>query len=288
LNANDHNKNFDLGQAAAKNDAYTSQADIVGDDLQRYYQTAYNTDNIDDFISHYNTDAGKIRSFWGVQPDGSTIDTAYSANTDKGQNIQDHNRLFRSMFYNRSQNSNNRGINWNIGYQDNIDDTMGTQTWMRRMDRYKTEWDKDTLEGKMSRIHPIKLSNGETAYVYKKANGDIAKLTEEQANSLMNEGKPKPAAGEITGENTGRGGGFNTGGDGEGEGSNWLSKARSYLDGNMNKLAYDALGFGRYLSNRKNNKRILQEMLNIRTSLKNPMNMHRYTYGDYLGQESQK
>lgn len=32
LNANDHNKNFDLGQAAAKNDAYTSQADIVGDD----------------------------------------------------------------------------------------------------------------------------------------------------------------------------------------------------------------------------------------------------------------
>ena len=286
LNANDHNKNFDLGQAAAKNDAYTSQADIVGDDLQRYYQTAYNTNNIDDFISHYNTDAGKIRSFWGVQPDGSTIDTAYSANTDKGQNIQDHNRLFRSMFYNRSQNSNNRGINWNIGYQDNIDDTMGTQTWMRRMDRYKTEWDKDTLEGKMSRVHPIKLSNGETAYVYKKANGDIAKLTEEQANSLMNEGKPKPAAGEITGENTGRGGGFNTSGDGEG--SNWLNKARTYLDGNMNKLAYDALGFGRYLSNRKNNKRVLQEMLNIRTSLKDPMNMHRYTYGDYLGQESQR
>lgn len=288
LNANDHNKNFDLGQAAAKNDAYTSQADIVGDDLQRYYQTAYNTDNIDDFISHYNTDAGKVRSFWGVQPDGSTIDTAYSANTDKGQNIQDHNRLFKSMFYNRSQNSNNRGINWNIGYQDNIDDTMGTQTWMRRMDRYKTEWDKDTLEGKMSRIHPIKLSNGETAYVYKKANGDIAKLTEEQANSLMNEGKPKPAAGEITGENTGRGGGFNTGGDGEGEGGNWLNKARTYLDDNMNKLAYDALGFGRYLSNRKNNKRRLQEMLNIRTSLKDPMNMHRYTYGDYLGQESQR
>ena len=156
------------------------------------------------------------------------------------------------------------------------------------MDRYKTEWDKDTLEGKMSRIHPIKLSNGETAYVYKKANGDIAKLTEEQANSLMNEGKPKPAAGEITGENTGRGGGFNTGGDGEGEGSNWLNKARTYLDSNMNKLAYDALGFGRYLSNRKNNKRRLQEMLNIRTSLKNPMNMHRYTYGDYLGQESQR
>ena len=120
MNANDHNKNFDLGQAAAKNDAYTSQADIVGDDLQRYYQTVYNTDNIDDFISHYNTDAGKIRSFWGVQPDGSTIDTAYSANTDKGQNIQDHNRLFRSMFYNRSQNSNNRGINWNIGYQDRV------------------------------------------------------------------------------------------------------------------------------------------------------------------------
>lgn len=288
LNANDHNKNFDLGQAAAKNDAYTSQADIVGDDLQRYYQTAYNTDNIDDFISHYNADAGKIRSFWGVQPDGSTVDTAYSANTDKGQNIQDHNRLFKQMFYNRSQNSNNRGINWNIGYQDNIDDTMGTQTWMRRMDRYKTEWDKDTLEGKMSRIHPIKLSNGETAYVYKKANGDIAKLTEEQANSLMNEGKPKPTAGEITGENTGRGGGFNTGGDGEGEGNNWFNKARTYLDGNMNKLAYDALGFGRYLSNRKNNKRRLQEMLNIRTSLKNPMNMHRYTYGDYLGQESQR
>lgn len=289
LNANNHNQNFDLGQAAAKNDAYTSQADIVGDDLQRYYQTAYNTDSIDDFINHYNADAGKVRSFWGVQSDGSTIDTAYRANTDKGQNIQDHNRLFKSMFYNRSQNSNNRGINWNIGYQDNIDDTMGTQTWMRRMDRYKTEWDNDTLEGKMSRVHPIKLSNGQTAYVYKKANGDIARLTEEQANSLMDEQKPKPAAGEITGENTGHGGGFNTGGrDGENEGGNWLDKARGYLDGNMHKLAYDALGFGRYLSNRKNNKRILQEMLNIKTSLKEPMNMHRYVYGDYLGQESQR
>jgi len=44
-----------------------------------------------------------------------------------------HNRLFRRMFKNRSQSNNNNAL-YNIGYQNNIEDIMGTSTWLRRMD----------------------------------------------------------------------------------------------------------------------------------------------------------
>jgi hypothetical protein len=50
------------------------------------------------------------------------------------------------MFYNRSKQGTNTPL-YNIGYQENIDDIEGTSTWQRRMDRYQTSFDKDTLEG---------------------------------------------------------------------------------------------------------------------------------------------
>ena len=43
------------------------------------------------------------------------------------------------MFGNRSDNSNNV---WNIGYDSNLEDIVGSSTWLRRMDRYEKEFDK--------------------------------------------------------------------------------------------------------------------------------------------------
>jgi cell division septal protein FtsQ len=75
------------------------------------------------------------------------------------------------MFGNRSDNSNNV---WNIGYDSNLEDIVGSSTWLRRMDRYEKEFDNLSNEEKKSRIHKIDLGNGNYGYVYKKANGDIA------------------------------------------------------------------------------------------------------------------
>lgn len=285
LNANAHNQNFNLGQAAAKNDAYTSTSDIVGDDLQRYYNSSYSNDNIDDYIKHYNDDAAKIRAFWGVQADGSRVDTAYNANTDRGQNIKDHNNLFRNMFWNRSQAKAPDGTNYNIGYQDNIDDVMGTSTWMRRMDRYKTEWDKDTEENQRSRVHQIKLKDGTIAYVYKKANGDIARLSDQDYQRLFPkpEQKPEPPKnpnGEIMGTSSGRDLDERYGIAGFWDGLN------GKIDWKNPETLANINAFGRYLSNQRNNRRVTNEMLKQRTTLDNPLNEHRYVYGDYSAQQN--
>lgn len=285
LNANQHNENFNLGQAAAKNDAYTSTSNIVGDDLQRYYNSSYSNDNIDDYIKHYNDDAAKIRSFWGIQADGSRVDTAYNANTDHGQNIKDHNNLFRNMFWNRSQAKAPDGTNYNIGYQDNIDDVMGTSTWMRRMDRYKTEWDKDTEENQRSRVHQIKLKDGTTAYVYKKANGDIARLSDQDYQRLFpapeqKQEPPKDPAGQIMGTSSGMNPDQRYGMAG------FFDKFKGKIDWKNPETLANIEAFGRYLSNQRNNRRVTNKMLKQRTTLDRPLDEHRYVYGDYSAQQN--
>ena len=42
------------------------------------------------------------------------------------------------MFKSRSGNSEDA---WNIGYDSNLEDTVGSSTWLRRMDRYEKEFD---------------------------------------------------------------------------------------------------------------------------------------------------
>ena len=51
------------------------------------------------------------------------------------------------MFGNRSDNSNNV---WNIGYDSNLEDIVGSSTWLRRMDRYEKEFDNLSNEEKKS------------------------------------------------------------------------------------------------------------------------------------------
>lgn len=154
-----HYKAGDLNEAYTKNNSYTSNPNLVGQDLQSYYDSSFKGKSLDDYVSAYNANAAKIRGYWDQE------------RTYKQSGAQEHNRLFKNMFGNRSDNSNNV---WNIGYDSNLEDIVGSSTWLRRMDRYEKEFDNLSDEEKKSRIHKIDLGDGNFGYVYKKANGDIA------------------------------------------------------------------------------------------------------------------
>lgn len=154
-----HYRAGDLNEAYTKNNSYTSNPNLVGQDLQSYYDSSFKRKSLDDYVSAYNANAAKIRGYWDQE------------RTYKQSGAQEHNRLFKNMFGNRSDNSNNV---WNIGYDSNLEDIVGSSTWLRRMDRYEKEFDNLSNEEKKSRIHKIDLGNGNYGYVYKKANGDIA------------------------------------------------------------------------------------------------------------------
>lgn len=154
-----HYRAGDLNEAYTKNNSYTSNPNLVGQDLQSYYDSSFKGKSLDDYVSAYNANAAKIRGYWDQE------------RTYKQSGAQEHNRLFKNMFRNRSDNSNNV---WNIGYDPNLEDIVGSSTWLRRMDRYEKEFDDLSDEEKKSRIHKIDLGDGNFGYVYKKANGDIA------------------------------------------------------------------------------------------------------------------
>ena len=154
-----HYRAGDLNEAYTKNNSYTSNPNLVGQDLQSYYDSSFKGKSLDDYVSAYNANAAKIRGYWDQE------------RTYKQSGAQEHNRLFKNMFGNRSDNSNNV---WNIGYDSNLEDIVDSSTWLKRMDRYEKEFDNLSDGEKKSRIHKIDLGDGNFGYVYKKANGDIA------------------------------------------------------------------------------------------------------------------
>lgn len=154
-----HYRAGDLNETYTKNNSYTSNPSLIGQDLQSYYDSSFKGKSLNDYVSAYNANAAKIRGYWDQE------------RTYKQSGAQEHNRLFKNMFRNRSDNSNNV---WNIGYDSNLEDIVGSSTWLRRMDRYEKEFDNLSDEEKKSRIHKIDLGDGNYGYVYKKANGDIA------------------------------------------------------------------------------------------------------------------
>ena len=280
LRGNNHNQNFDLAMSAYKNQAYTSDHDATERDIQGFYNSDYGQSSLEDFVNQYNENAAKIRGTWGVGKDGTLSNTTHSANTEYG--LGEHNRLFRKMFASRSNNAANTPV-YNIGYQDgktasghDMDDIMGTSTWMRRMDRREKEWsDNLTDEEKKARTFKITLGNGEVGYVYKKANGDIAILNPSQAEDIAQ--TPEVPQAQKKEES------FRL--DGDVEGSNYglyttpkdkFKKGISVVSGMISEHAPDFMALGRYLSNKKNNKRILDQMMRIRTSQLSPMDQHMY------------
>lgn len=173
-----HGNAGDLSIPFYKNLMYTSQSNLVGQDLQSYYNSAFQGKSLEDYVNGYNTNAAKIRGYWDQE-------RAY-----RQAGASKHNRLFKNMFGNRSNNSNDV---WNIGYDPKLDDVVGSSTWLRRMDRYEKEFDALSDEEKKARVHKIDLGGGNVGYVYKKANGDIAIWNEPVAPEQPTE-PAKPAS----------------------------------------------------------------------------------------------
>lgn len=173
-----HGNVGDLSIPFYKNLMYTSQSNLVGQDLQSYYNSAFQGKSLEDYVNGYNANAAKIRGYWDQE-------RAY-----RQAGASEHNRLFRNMFGNRSNNSNDV---WNIGYDPKLDDVVGSSTWLRRMDRYEKEFDALSDEEKKARVHKIDLGGGNVGYVYKKANGDIAIWNEPVAPEQPTE-PTKPAS----------------------------------------------------------------------------------------------
>ena len=178
-----HYRAGDLNEAYTKNNSYTSNPNLVGQDLQSYYDSSFKGKSLDDYVNAYNANAAKIRGYWDQE------------RTYKQSGAQEHNRLFKNMFGNRSDNSNNV---WNIGYDSNLEDIVGSSTWLRRMDRYEKEFDKLSDEEKKSRIHKIDLGNGNYGYVYKKANGDIAVWNQPATSSTYTDPADSQTTSTIT------------------------------------------------------------------------------------------
>lgn len=173
-----HGNAGDLSIPFYKNLTYTSQSNLVGQDLQSYYNSAFQGKSLEDYVNGYNANAAKIRGYWDQE-------RAY-----RQAGASEHNRLFKNMFGNRSNNSNDV---WNIGYDPKLDDVVGSSTWLRRMDRYEKEFDALSDEEKKARVHKIDLGGGNVGYVYKKANGDIAIWNEPVAPEQPTE-PAKPAS----------------------------------------------------------------------------------------------
>lgn len=158
----EHSDAYDLNTAWQKNYQYINTPDVVGQDIQSFYNTTNGITSGEDFVNYYNTNAQKIRDFWSKPRNYQNYNSSEVGN---------FNRLYRSMFSNRSNVGSNFNSGYDIGYDPNIEGRLGSSTWLRRMDLYENEF--DPINPDQDRIHEVKLSNGKIIKVYKKANGDI-------------------------------------------------------------------------------------------------------------------
>lgn len=152
------------------NTNYISDINAINSDIQNYYDNGkYET--ISDLIKSYNTDATSINDFWKT-------DHKY------GENTGQHAPIFKKLFASRSADSKTGNLNYNLGYQDDLKDVMGSTMWHRRMDWYEKPFEQLTDLEKQNRIHAIKLANGEYGYVYKNHDGTIAEINADEAKRI--------------------------------------------------------------------------------------------------------
>lgn len=163
----DHNKDFTLGMAYAKNDAYTGQSNLVRNDLQNYIDKGGDDySDLASLVNGYNKHIGTLNNFW--QNDGYTANVASDATAA-------HNDLFRRLYASRSDNSSNdlSKIGWQ---EDGVAGKryMGTSTWLRRADQYADKFaDLKNDNDIRNRLHQVTLKNGTKGYVYKESDGTI-------------------------------------------------------------------------------------------------------------------
>lgn len=171
---------WDLYDVFNRNQAYTTRQDAVTSDINTYAESDFKDADLNTFVNEYNKSAQKIRDFWKYGKLNPAETTTYMAN-DINNDYASHNRLFRKMFANRSTtNKTDDNKDYIIGYQDDIENQMGTNTWKRRMDQYEKEFGDLSTTDKLKRVHYVKGKG----WVYKLANGDIGIVSNEDIQAL--------------------------------------------------------------------------------------------------------
>ena len=259
LNTNDHRNAGSLDTVYNKNIAYTGTPGAISSDIQSFYNSDANGMSAEEFVNFYNQNAAKIRGHWAQ-------DQTYNANT-----AGEHNRLFKRMFQSRSNQSQSPGSVYNIGYQDNLENIEGSSTWLRRMDQYENEFDVNNPDS--NRLHQIKLKDGSTATVYKKANGDIGLFNQKTAENSSPEGKEQQQEqqqqqdkSQVKPQHQSK------------YGFDWskIASVGQKIFGNPELYA-----FGRLAGNLLNNERVYDEQLKgIRPDLRQTYYTHRQVVGD--------
>lgn len=260
LNTNDHRNAGNLDTVYRKNLAYIRTPGAISSDIQTFYNSDGQGMSAQDFVNFYNKNAQAIRNHWAT-------DQTYNAKT-----AGDHNKLFKRMFASRSDQGMSPGSDYNIGYQNDLEDIEGSSTWLRRMDQYENEFDPNNPDS--NRIHEITLSNGQKARVYKKANGDIALLNSPDQNNPdtpLNGGQLPEVT--ITPNNTQVPASHK-----ERYRFDWnkIKEAGAKIFGNP-----DLYALGRLAGNIYNNERVYDEQLKgIKPVLRQTYNTHRQVVGD--------
>ena len=256
INNNHHYKADTLDDVFASNQAYTSNHNAVQSDLQGYYDSdfASNNTDINTFIQKYNKDAANLRSFFD------------SPLTYNSAGATSHNQLFKKMFASRSAAVDNTNKGYALGYDDAQQDIVGSTTWARRMDQYETDFEKLTDDA--ARTYDIKIDN-ETYKVYKKANGDIALLSNDEPS-----GETSPAAQDPI--DTSKRTGVRTEGSGNGN-NDKLTKGKGKVLINPTYI----YGLPRAIMSDRDNRRMTDlAKLIIKPVLTDPIESYKYTRSD--------
>lgn len=243
-----HYTTDDLKRSAYNNYLYTNDYQARGEDLQHWgeLQNDFSSISDQDFVNRYNNQAQQIR------------DAREAPQTYNTKGYTGTNRIFRNMFMNRSKQGTNVPL-YTIGYQDNIEDIIGTSTWQRRMDRYEKPFLEDAPEGQQNRIFYITKPDGTKIKVYKKQNGDIGLFSE-----IENQINPPENVGKIPIETNDQ------------YGFDWKS-----LSQNLQKALPGLISTGRLLGTLNANNKIFKESIaGIRPALQQTYLTHRQVVGD--------
>ena len=253
-----HHTTDNLKRSAYNNYLYTKDYDARQRDLTYWSEQQKGLNNLTDqqIVDLYNTQAQSIR-------DAREAPQTYNKSGYSGTN-----RIFRNMFYNRSMQGTNTP-DYNIGYQENLDDIEGTSTWQRRMDRYQNPFEQDTQEGQQNRTFYITTPQGKQIKVYKKENGDLG-LFPNSPNNPPSQTNPEDINNAVK-----KPGGINPTETKDKE-SIW-----SKLGAGLKNVAPDLLDAIRLAGNLHNNERVYNESMKaIIPNLQQTYYTHRQVVGD--------
>lgn len=264
---NGHSNAGSLDEVYRRMNAYTSNPELVGQDIQSFYDYQQK-ESPQDFVNGYNSYANRINNFWKK-------DRTY------GEDASQINTIYPLLFKNRS--NQNSVLDYNIGFQKNQLGTLGSSTWLRRMDWYPEKFDINNPNHR-SRIFEITGKDGKKFKVYKEYDGTIGLLPETPAlqstlkpptlskPTISNIGQPNPDVLSLSFVPKQPGGSIVARQQPDVQKRDW-SKLRNYLPG--------LFSLSDFIYTLRNNKKIYDEELKgIKPNLQQDYQLHRQIYGD--------